>query len=110
MDNYFTSFRLLTHLGVYLSVFGPNAGNNIQVTGALNKIMLNKCATTGEKQLQKEERYHFERRTSSKKLSATLTVVGWNDSREAYIASSESSKPKRFVLRWNKVERKYIQD
>ena len=29
MDNYFTSFRLLTHLGV----------NNIQATGVLNNIL-----------------------------------------------------------------------
>ena len=54
MDNYFTSFRLLTHLGVYLSVFNPNAGNNIRVTGGLNKNMLRKCTIIGGKQLQKK--------------------------------------------------------
>ena len=46
----------------------------------------------------------------AKKGRATLTVVDWNDNREVYIASSESSEPKRFVRRWNKVERKYIQE
>ena len=41
MDNYFTSFRLLTHLVV----------NNIWAIGVLNKNRLLKC--TGDKQLQK---------------------------------------------------------
>ena len=57
MDNYFTSFRLLTHLGV----------NNTQATRVLNKNMLRKCTIIGDKQLQKKERDHFEKRTSSKK-------------------------------------------
>ena len=100
MDNYFTSFPLITHLGVHLSVFSPNAGNNIQVIGGLNKNILSKCTIIGGKQLQKKERYHFEQRTSSKKGSATLTVVGWDNNRgayrEAYIVSSKSSEPKRF--------------
>ena len=57
MDNYFTSFRLLTHLGV----------NHIRVTGVLNKNRLCKCTINGDKQLQKNnERGHFEQRTSSK--------------------------------------------
>ena len=111
MDNYFTSFRLLTHVGVYLSVFNPNAGNNIRVTGGLNKNMLRKCTIIGGKQLQKKKkRYHFEQRTSSKKGSATSTVVGWNSNREVYIVSSKSSEPKRFVRSWNKVGTKYIQE
>ena len=41
MDNYFMSFRLLTHLGV----------NNIQATGVLNKNRLPKCTIIGDKQL-----------------------------------------------------------
>ena len=45
MDNYFTSSRLLTHLGV----------NSIQATVVLKK------------QLQKKDRGDFEQRTSSKK-------------------------------------------
>ena len=76
MNNYFTSFCLLTHLEVYLSVFNPNAGNNIRVTDGINKNMLSKCTIIWGKQLEKQERYHFEQRTSSKKGSATLTVVG----------------------------------
>ena len=48
-NNYFTSFRLLTHLGV----------NNIPATGVLNKNRLRKCTIIGDKQLQKKERGHF---------------------------------------------------
>ena len=44
MDNYFTSFRLLTHVGV----------NNIREAGVLNKKWLRKCTITGDKQLQKK--------------------------------------------------------
>ena len=40
-DNYFTSFRLLTHLGV----------NNIPATGVLNKNRLRKCTIIENKQL-----------------------------------------------------------
>ena len=73
--------------------------------------MLRKCTIIGGKQLQKKKkRYHFEQRTSSKKGSATSTVVGWNNDREVYIVSSESSEVKRFVRSWNKVGTKYIQE
>ena len=41
MDNYFTSFRLLTHLGV----------NNIRATRVLNKNSLRKCTIIVDKQL-----------------------------------------------------------
>ena len=44
MDNYFTSFCLLTHLGV----------NNIRTTRVLNKNRLCKCTIIEEKQLQKK--------------------------------------------------------
>ena len=57
MDNYFTSFCLLTRLGV----------DNIRATGVLNKNSLRKCITIGEKQLQKKERGHFKQSTSRKK-------------------------------------------
>ena len=57
MNNYFTSFGLITHLGV----------NNIRETGVLNKNRLRKCTIIGDKQLQKNERGHFEQRTSRKK-------------------------------------------
>ena len=53
---------------------------------------------------------HFGQHTSSKKSSATLTVVVLNDNRAVYIDSSKFSEPKRFVRRLNKVEGKYIQE
>ena len=56
MDNYFTSFRLLTRLGV----------NNIRATRVLNKNRLRKCNITGDS-CKKKERGHFEQLTSSKK-------------------------------------------
>ena len=50
-----------------------------------------------EQAVAKKERGYFEQRTSSKKGSANLTVVGWNNNMTVYIASYESSKPERFV-------------
>ena len=44
MDNYFTSFHLLTHLGV----------NNIRAIRVLNKNRLRKSTIIGDKQLQKK--------------------------------------------------------
>ena len=44
MDNYFTSFCLLTYVGV----------NNIRVTGAFNKKKFRKCTITRDKELQKK--------------------------------------------------------
>ena len=66
MGNYFISFRLLTHLGI----------NNIRATHVLNKNRLRKCTIIGDKQLQKKEIDLSEQRTSSKKSSVTLTMVG----------------------------------
>ena len=43
MGNYFTTFRLLTHLGV----------NNIRATRMLSRNRLRKCTTTGDKHLEK---------------------------------------------------------
>ena len=57
MDNYFTFFRLLTHLGV----------NNIRATRVLSKNRLPKCTIIDDKQLQKKELSHFEQHTFSKK-------------------------------------------
>ena len=57
MDKYFTSFRLLTHLGV----------NKIRATLMLSKNRLRKCTIIGDKQLQKKGRGHFKQRPSSKK-------------------------------------------
>ena len=57
MNNYFISFGLITHLGV----------KNIRETGVLNKNRLRKCTIIGDKQLQKNERGHFEQWASRKK-------------------------------------------
>ena len=46
MDNCFTSFRLLTHLGV----------NNIRTVRVLNKNRLRKCTIIGDKQQQKKKK------------------------------------------------------
>ena len=74
------------------------------------KNRLSKCTSIGDKQPQKQKECgHFEQSTSSKKSSATLTVVGLNDIRAVYIASSKLSDPKRFVQHLNKVKEKYIQ-
>ena len=43
IGNYFTSFRLLTHLGV----------TNVRATRMLNRNRLRKCTTTGDKHLEK---------------------------------------------------------
>ena len=57
MNNFFTYFRLLTHLEI----------NNIQATRVLNKNSLSKCTIIAGKELQKKERDHFEQHTSNKK-------------------------------------------
>ena len=57
MDNYFTTFCLITDLGV----------NNTLATGVLDINSLHKCTIIGNKQLQKKKRGPFEQRTSSKK-------------------------------------------
>ena len=64
MDNYFTSFRLFTHLGV----------DNIPATGVLNKIRFRKC--TGDKQLQKKERGPFEQH-SAYQGKKQCNLCGW---------------------------------
>ena len=56
-DNYFTPFRLLTHLGV----------NNIWATRVLNKNRLRRCTFIVEKQLQIKERGRLEQHTPCKK-------------------------------------------
>ena len=70
MDNYFTSFRLLTHLGV----------NNIRETGVLKnkkkKNRLLKCTIIGDKQLQKKGRAHFEQR-SAHQAKKQCNLCGW---------------------------------
>ena len=95
MDNYFTSFRLLTHLGI----------NNIRATRLPNKNRLRKCFIIRDKQLQQKERGHFEIALIKQKTRNFRSFY-----REIFVASTESCKPKRFVRCWNKVDRKYIQE
>ena len=64
----------------------------------------------GQTAVKKKECGHFGQRTSIKKGSAALAVVGLNDNRVVYIASSKFSEPKRFVWHLKKVEGKYIQE
>ena len=59
MNNYFTSFRLLTHIGV----------NNIWARGVINKNSLRKYTIIGEKQMQKKERGHFEQRSTHQAIT-----------------------------------------
>ena len=66
MDNYFTSFCLLSHPGV----------NNTGATDVLNKNWLHKCTVIGDKQLQKKERGHFEQRSAHQAKSSVTCVVG----------------------------------
>ena len=94
MNNYFTSSRLLTQLGV----------RNIQATGVLKKNRLCKCTIIRGKQPQINGLWQFwTSRIKQKKSRANLTVVGWNNNRVVYIASSKSSKPKIFVWRLNEI-------
>ena len=66
MDNYFTSFCLLSHLEV----------NNIRARGVLKNNSLYKYIIIGDKQLQKEKRGQFEQ--SSARLAKTVcNLCGW---------------------------------
>ena len=69
-DNYFTSFRLLTHLTFELTIF------SIRATGVLNKKRLRKCTSIGGKQLQKKERDRFEQRSAHVAKNSVTCVVG----------------------------------
>ena len=99
MNNYVTCFRMLTHLGV----------NNIWATGVLSKNRLRKCNIVGDKQPQ-IGMWTLWIAHIKQKSRATLRVVGLNDNRAVYIASSKFFEPKRSVRRLNKVEGKYFQE
>ena len=95
MLTYFTSFSLFTHLGV----------NNNRATVVLSKNRLSKC-TRGQVAAKKGTRLLWTVRIKQKwQYNANLTVVGCNYNMGVYIASSESSKPNRFIRRWKKAER-----
>ena len=61
-----SSFCLLTHLGL----------NNIRARGVFNKNRLRKYSTIGDKQLQKNERNHFEQR-SVHQAKMLCSLCGW---------------------------------
>ena len=67
MNNSFTSFCLLTHLGV----------NNIWATGVFIKNRLRKCTSVGDKQPQKKECGQFEQSTSTKKVVQLWQWLVW---------------------------------
>ena len=100
MDNYFTSFRLLAHLGEH----------NIHATEVLNKNKLTKCDIITDKNHEKKARGYTEQKTSTNRSSKKITIVGWNDNCAVYLTSNcLSSDPAKSIRRWSKVERKYIQ-
>ena len=66
-DNYFTSFRLLTLLGV----------NNIRAKRVLNKNRLRKFTIIGHKQLQKKERGHFKKQCNFDSQWLVRKTAGW---------------------------------
>ena len=82
MDNYFTSFCLLTHLGV----------NNIRAREVFNKNRLRKYTIIGDKQLRNR---YFEQCRDIKQKCCVACVAGKNDMRALYIASSEFCQPNR---------------
>ena len=79
-DNYFTSFGLLSHVGV----------SDIQPKGVLNKNRLRKCTTLGKNSCKKRNAVILNSAAQIKQTSSVTCVVGENDSRVVCIASSES--------------------
>ena len=99
MDNYFASFRLLTHHGV----------NKIRATRVLNKIgHANALLSLGINSCKKRNVATLNRAYQANK-QCNFDSVAQNDIIPTYIASSKSRKPKRFVRYWSKVEKIYIQ-
>ena len=92
MDNYFTSFRLLTHLGV----------NNIRALVCTTKIGYPNALSLGTNSCKKGTKLLWTAHIKQKGI-ATLRVVSWNKSRVVCITSFESCQPKIFVWCWNKV-------
>ena len=72
----------------------------------LRKIGYANALSLGANSRKKMDCDNFEHRTSSKKKkkkSENLTGIDWNNSRNVYIASSKSSKPKILVWHLNKI-------
>ena len=101
MDVYFTSFRLLTHLGI----------NNIRVTGVLNKNRLRKYTIIRDKQMQKRERGYLEQ-CIAHQAKTLCKLCGWLERQQGAVLSFFwiVLTLHKLVQRWNKVERKYDQE
>ena len=98
MDNYFTSFRLLDYL----------AGHHIMATGTIRANKIRQCDIVEPKQLEKEERGHYQQKTACAE-NGQVTIVGWNDNRPVYVASNVTGvKPVTKVSRWSASENKHI--
>ena len=99
MVNYFTSFRLLTLLGVNNNpatrVFDENSYANV-LSWEIHSCNKRNLATLNSAH-QAKKQCNFD--------SSWL-----DDSKVVYVASSESFEPKGFVRCWNNVERKHIQE
>ena len=67
MDNYFTSFCLLIHVGV----------NNIRATGGLNKKRLRKYTIIRDKQLQKKNVTTLDSARQAKKQWKFYILIYW---------------------------------
>ena len=76
MDNYFTSVRLLTHVGV----------NNIRATRVLNKNRLHKCTIIGDKQLQKKRNMANLNSAHQAKKQCNFET-GWLEQQHCYLQS-----------------------
>ena len=74
VDNYFTAFHHLDHLG----------DHNIQAIGDLNKKKLSKGDIMAEKELQKKGRGHI---THPQIQVQLMSLVWWNDNMTVYVAS-----------------------
>ena len=76
-----------------------------------NKNRLRKYTIIGDKQLQKKERGHFEQR-SAHQAKTLCNLCGWLERQQGALDGFFwiLLTKQKFVRRWNKVERKYIQE
>ena len=96
-DNFFTTFRLVQHLG----------DNNIRATGTVHRSQLHKTPITGPNELQKKARGFHEELSAS---DNSITLAGWNDTRHVYVSSNTHPvHPVSSVRRWDKKNKAFIQ-
>ena len=95
-DNFFTSFRLLCFL----------RDNDIKATGTVNKKKIASVPIKQPNDLSKTPRGYSEHMTT---VDNKVTVVGWHDNREVYLASNaHPSLPKVKVDRFDAKAKKRI--